>query len=133
MTTSQNYDAIIIGASRAAIFLGMALGQAGWRTALIEREHVGGTCINVGCTPTKMMAASARVAYVARRAADYGVHTGPVTVNLAAVLQRKDDFIEMGSQLAAWPDRTDPRAGSYHGRGQLHESKDGPSAPARWR
>ena len=72
MATSREYDAIIIGASRAAIFLGQALAQAGRRTALVEREYLGGTCINVGCTPTKTMVASARVAYLARRAADYG-------------------------------------------------------------
>ena len=55
----------------------MALAGAGMRTALIERKHVGGTCINEGCTPTKTMVASGRVAYLARRAADYGVQTGP--------------------------------------------------------
>ena len=93
MTTSHQYDAIIIGASRPAIFLGQALAQAGRRTALVEREYLGGTCINVGCTPTKTMVASARVAYLARRAAEYGVHTGPVTVNLGEVRQRKNDLI----------------------------------------
>ena len=95
MTTPQEYDAIILGSSRAAIFLSHALAQAGRRTALVEREHLGGTCINVGCTPTKTMVASARVAYLAGRAADYGVHTGPVTVNLAEVLQRKRDLVAM--------------------------------------
>ncbi|MFQ5794356.1 MAG: mercuric reductase [Candidatus Bipolaricaulia bacterium] len=95
MTVNQKYDAIIIGSSRATIFLSQALAQAGQRTALIEREYLGGTCINVGCTPTKTMVASARVAYLAHRAADYGVHTGPVTVNLAEVKQRKDGLVEM--------------------------------------
>src|SRR5207245_2292537 len=55
--------------------------------------HVGGTCINEGCTPTKTMVASARVAYLARRAADYGVHTGQVTIDLAKVRQRKRDIV----------------------------------------
>lgn len=94
MTTSQNYDTIIIGASRAAIFLGHSFAIAGQKTALIEREYLGGTCINVGCTPTKTMIASARVAYLARRSAEYGVHTGPVTINLAEVRQRKDNLVE---------------------------------------
>ncbi len=94
MATTRKFDAIIIGASRAAIFLGQALAQAGRRTALVEREYLGGTCINVGCTPTKTMVASARVAYLARRAADYGVYTGPVTVNLAEVRQRKNDLVD---------------------------------------
>src|SRR5206468_2032993 len=70
-----------------------ALARAGRKTALVEREHVGGTCVNEGCTPTKTMVASARVAYLARRGADYGVRTGPVSVDLARVRQRKRDIV----------------------------------------
>jgi pyruvate/2-oxoglutarate dehydrogenase complex dihydrolipoamide dehydrogenase (E3) component len=70
------------------------LGQAGWRTAIIERGHVGGTCINVGCTPTKTMVASARVAYLARRAADFGVRLGKVQVDLGQVVRRKQAVVE---------------------------------------
>lgn len=66
-----------------------ALARSGRRTLLVEREHVGGTCVNEGCTPTKTMVASARVAYLARRGADYGVRTGPVSVDLARVRERK--------------------------------------------
>jgi pyruvate/2-oxoglutarate dehydrogenase complex dihydrolipoamide dehydrogenase (E3) component len=61
---------------------------------VIEREHVGGTCINEGCTPTKTMVASARVAYLARRGADYGVHTGPITVDMVRVRERKRQIVE---------------------------------------
>src|SRR5438445_7643190 len=64
------------------------------RTALIEREHVGGTCINEGCTPTKTMVASARVAYLARRGADYGVHTGSIGIDMGRVRQRKRDIVD---------------------------------------
>ncbi len=94
MTTPTAYDAIIIGSSRAAIFLSISLAQAGKRTAMIERENLGGTCVNVGCTPTKTMVASARVAYLANKAAEYGVHTGPVSVNLAEVLRRKRELVD---------------------------------------
>jgi pyruvate/2-oxoglutarate dehydrogenase complex dihydrolipoamide dehydrogenase (E3) component len=94
MTTTAQYDAIVIGAGQAGGPLSTALAQAGWRTAIIERVHVGGTCINEGCTPTKTMVASARVAYLTRRAADYGVHTGPVTVDMTKVRQRKRDIVE---------------------------------------
>jgi pyruvate/2-oxoglutarate dehydrogenase complex dihydrolipoamide dehydrogenase (E3) component len=89
MTRSERYDAIIIGAGQAGVPLSTALARAGWKTALVEREHVGGTCVNEGCTPTKTMVASARVAYLAQRAADYGVHTGQVTVDMAKVRERK--------------------------------------------
>ena len=86
---TTDYGAIVIGAGQAGGPLATALANAGRTVALVEREHVGGTCINEGCTPTKTMIASARVAYLARRAADYGVQTGPVRVDLAAVRERK--------------------------------------------
>ena len=91
---STHYDAIVVGSGQAGGPLATGLAQSGRRTALIEREHVGGTCINEGCTPTKTMVASARVAYLARRAADYGVHVGPVQVDLARVRQRKRALVE---------------------------------------
>lgn len=88
------YDAIVIGAGQAGGPLSTALALAGWKTAIIERVHVGGTCINEGCTPTKTMVASARVAYLARRATDYGVQTGPVSVDMQVVRKRKRDIVE---------------------------------------
>jgi len=91
---ADQYDAIIIGVGQAGNPLSTTLAKAGWKTAVIEREHVGGTCVNRGCTPTKTMIASARAAYLARRAADYGVQTGLVTVDLAKVRQRKRDIVE---------------------------------------
>jgi pyruvate/2-oxoglutarate dehydrogenase complex dihydrolipoamide dehydrogenase (E3) component len=94
MTASQQYDALILGAGQAGVPLARALAAAGRRTALVERAHVGGTCINEGCTPTKTMVASARVAYLARRGADYGVRTGPVTVDLSRVRDRKRAIVE---------------------------------------
>lgn len=94
MTTSQQYDAIIIGSGQAGTPLSTALAGAGMRTALIEQKHVGGTCVNEGCTPTKTMVASGRVAYLARRAADYGVHTGPISVDLVKVRERKRKIVD---------------------------------------
>src|SRR6476620_8883711 len=94
MTSPKKYDAIIIGAGQAGGPLATALAVAGKKVAIIEREHVGGTCINEGCTPTKTMVASARVAYLAQRGADYGVQTGPIAVDLSRVRQRKRDIVE---------------------------------------
>jgi pyruvate/2-oxoglutarate dehydrogenase complex dihydrolipoamide dehydrogenase (E3) component len=96
MTTAEQYDAIVVGAGQAGTPLSMALAQAGMRTALIERKHIGGTCINEGCTPTKTMVASGRVAYLARRAADYGVRTGAVniSIDMQRVRQRKRDIVD---------------------------------------
>jgi pyruvate/2-oxoglutarate dehydrogenase complex dihydrolipoamide dehydrogenase (E3) component len=89
MSDQSHYDAIIIGAGQAGVPLARALANSGRRTALIEREHIGGTCVNEGCTPTKTMVASGRVAYLARRAADYGVEIGPMTINMATIRERK--------------------------------------------
>src|SRR5882724_5692095 len=88
------YEAVIIGTGQSGKPLALALARAGWKVAVIEREHVGGTCINVGCTPTKTMVASARVAYLARRSKGYGVGTGPVTVDMRRVYKRKRRVVE---------------------------------------
>ena len=94
MTEAEQYDAVVVGAGQAGGPLASALARAGRKTVIIEREHVGGTCVNVGCTPTKTMVASARVAYLARRGADYGVQTGPIAVEMTKVRQRKRDIVE---------------------------------------
>jgi pyruvate/2-oxoglutarate dehydrogenase complex dihydrolipoamide dehydrogenase (E3) component len=109
MAESEVFDAIVIGAGQGGGPLATALARAGRRTALIERLHAGGTCINEGCTPTKTMVASARVAYLARRAADYGVTTGPVGVDLRRVRQRKRDIV------ASFRDGTEKRIESAPG------------------
>src|SRR5713101_8507375 len=101
MAANTHYDAIVIGAGQAGGPHSTALANAGWKTAIIERVHVGGTCINEGCTPTKTMVASARVAYLARRGADYGVRTGEITIDLAKVRERKRAIVDLfrnGSQ-----------------------------------
>jgi len=94
MPTIKEYDAIVIGSGQGGSPLVRALAQAGWKTALVEREHIGGTCVNVGCTPTKTMIASARVAYLARRGSDYGVGTAPVTVDMTKVRERKRAIVD---------------------------------------
>ena len=94
MNDLDHFQAIVIGSGQGGTPLCMALANAGLRTALVEREHVGGTCVNEGCTPTKTMVASARVAYLARRGADYGVLTGDIRVNMARVRQRKREIVD---------------------------------------
>ena len=94
MTTTNHYQAIVIGSGQGGNPLCRALAQAGLRTALIERSHIGGTCINEGCTPTKTMLASGRVAYLARRGKDYGVQTGDIRIDMQRVRQRKRDIVD---------------------------------------
>jgi pyruvate/2-oxoglutarate dehydrogenase complex dihydrolipoamide dehydrogenase (E3) component len=87
------YDAIVIGSGQGGNPLGQDLADRKWRVALIEREHLGGTCINTGCTPTKTMVASAQVAHYARHADRWGVRTGPVSVDLPRIVARKDEIV----------------------------------------
>ena len=90
MDTPQHFDAIIVGAGQAGPPLAGRLTAAGQTVAVIERKLVGGTCVNYGCIPTKTLVASAHAAHLARRGADFGVGTGEVAVDMAAVKARKD-------------------------------------------
>ena len=101
MTAPEHYQAVVIGSGQGGTPLCQALAGAGMRTVLVERRHVGGTCVNEGCTPTKTMVASGRVAYLARRGADYGVLTGDIRVDMQRVRQRKRAIVDLfrnGSQ-----------------------------------
>jgi len=91
--SNKGYDTIVIGSGQGGKRLAVALANAGRKVALVEREHVGGTCVNVGCTPTKTMVASARVAHLVDRAADYGINTGPADIDLKVVRKRKRDIV----------------------------------------
>jgi len=94
MAELERFDAIVIGSGQGGNPLARELAKAGKRTAVIEREHVGGTCVNEGCTPTKTMVASARVAYLARRGPDYGVKTGPIALDMGKIRERKRAIVK---------------------------------------
>ena len=85
---SRRFDAIVIGAGQAGPSLAGRLSDAGMSVAIIERHLVGGTCVNTGCKPTKTLVASAYAAHLAQRGADYGVITGPISVDMARVHAR---------------------------------------------
>jgi pyruvate/2-oxoglutarate dehydrogenase complex dihydrolipoamide dehydrogenase (E3) component len=89
----SKYDAIVIGSGQAGNPLCQKLADHGWTVALIEKEHLGGTCINTGCTPTKTMIASAQVAHYARNAEKWGVRTGEVNVDLPKLVARKEQLV----------------------------------------
>ncbi|MGJ6124514.1 FAD-containing oxidoreductase [Mycolicibacterium sp. Y3] len=92
-SSTESFDAIIIGAGQAGPPLAARLTDAGQRVAVIERKLVGGTCVNNGCIPTKTLVASAHAAHSARRAAEYGIGTGDVSVDMAKVKARKDKIM----------------------------------------
>jgi len=86
------FDAIIIGTGQAGPALAARLSETGMKVAVIERKYFGGTCVNTGCIPTKTLVASAYAAHLARRAAEYGVIAGPISVDMKRVKARKDEI-----------------------------------------
>jgi pyruvate/2-oxoglutarate dehydrogenase complex dihydrolipoamide dehydrogenase (E3) component len=90
----DQYDVIIIGAGQAGIPLSKHLAAAGKRVVIVEQEHLGGSCVNFGCTPSKAAIASARMAHMARRAAEYGIAVGNVSVDFAKVMERAQGIAE---------------------------------------
>lgn len=104
---TKHYDTAIIGSGQAAPALSVALAKRGESVALIEGAELGGTCVNAGCTPTKTLRKSARVAHMARRAGDFGVQTGEVTVDFSAAMARMRARVETARRgLTAWLKRT---------------------------
>ena len=103
MTSPQHYDAIVIGTGQAGKPLCTALAEAGLHTAIIERKDVGGHLRQCGLDgpPTKTMVASGRVAYLARRGPDYGVHTGDIRIDMERVRQRKRDIVRSSASRQA--------------------------------
>src|ERR1700681_3992474 len=95
---SQHFDAIIIGTGQSGPFLAARLVKAGMRVAVAERQKFGGTCVNTGCIPTKTLVASARVAYMAQRAGEYGVMlNGRAVVDMKKVKERRDAIVRQSN------------------------------------
>ena len=120
---SEKYDAIVIGTGQSGPSLAGRLAAEGLKTAVLERKLFGGTCVNVGCTPTKALVASARAAHMARRAADFGVVLeGQVSVDMKQIKARKDDIVRPSTQgIEKWLSNT-PNMTVYKGHGQLENA-----------
>jgi pyruvate/2-oxoglutarate dehydrogenase complex dihydrolipoamide dehydrogenase (E3) component len=104
---TEAFDAIVIGTGQAGPSLAVRLAGAGWRVAIVERGRFGGTCVNTGCMPTKTLVASAYAAHLARRAGDFGVDVGDVSVDMKRVKARKDKVADTASgNIASWLRRT---------------------------
>ena len=101
---AETFDAVIIGTGQSGPSLAARMTKEGMRTAIIERKLFGGTCVNVGCIPTKTLVASARAAYMARRGSDFGVMIdGPIAVDMKAVKERKDAVVRQSNEgLTNW-------------------------------
>ena len=100
---SEQFDAIVVGAGQAGPAIAARCSKEGLRTAVIERAHFGGTCVNVGCVPTKTLVASARAMHLARRGAEFGFESGAVRVDMARVKARKDGIVAKSrAGVEAW-------------------------------
>ena len=99
----ERFDAIVVGAGQAGPALAARLDAEGLKTAIVERKLLGGTCVNVGCIPTKTLVGSARAIHMARRGAEYGFSAGELRVDMQAVKARKDGVVRQSSDgLASW-------------------------------
>ncbi len=106
--SSETYDAIIVGAGQAGPSIAERCSKEGLRTVMIERGHFGGTCVNVGCVPTKTWVASARAIHLAGRGAEFGFSSGEVKVEMARVKGRKDEIVgKSRSGVEAWMRKLD--------------------------
>ncbi len=117
------YDSIVIGSGQGGNPLARQLAELGESVALVESDHLGGTCVNTGCTPTKTMIASAQVAHYARNAARWGVHAQNVRVDLPAILKRKNEIVQ--SFRSGWETTFEKQKNLhlYQGRGRFVGSK----------
>lgn len=120
---NKSYDAIIIGTGQAGPFLAIRMAKLGRKVAIIERGRFGGTCVNTGCIPTKTLVASAEVAHVARRAAEFGVLTGgEVTVDMKKVKARKDAIQRPSQEGAEKRLREQPNCDVYKGQARFESA-----------
>ena len=121
---TERFDAIIIGTGQAGPALAVRLAAAGRKTAILERKRIGGTCVNVGCIPTKTLIASARAAHVARRGQDFGVMiNGEVRIDMARVKARKDDVVGQSNRgVTNWL-RNAPNVTLIEGHGRFESPR----------
>jgi pyruvate/2-oxoglutarate dehydrogenase complex dihydrolipoamide dehydrogenase (E3) component len=101
--SNELFDAIVVGAGQAGPAIAARCSKEGLRTAVIERKHFGGTCVNVGCVPTKTLVASARAIHMARRGAEFGFDAGTIRVEMARIKARKDGIVNNSrASVEAW-------------------------------
>lgn len=121
----KGFDVIVIGSGQSGPFLAVRMGSAGQRVAIIERGRFGGTCVNVGCIPTKTLVASAYAAHMARRAAEFGVQVaGPICADIKRVKARKDEITgKSRSGLESWL-RNTPNCTIYQGHARFESPNE---------
>ena len=115
----KTHDAFVIGSGQGGVPLATNLADQGWSVALSEKGEVGGSCINYGCTPTKTMISSARMAHYARVAPEFGIHPGEIKVDMAAVVARKNEIVDSFRSGVLEQIDSSPNVTLYHGHGRF--------------
>ena len=113
MTTTEQYEVLVIGSGEAGKYLAWTWSKEGHRTALVERKMVGGSCPNVACLPSKNMIHSAKVRSLAARAEAFGVRADAVTTDMTGVQNRKRKMVD--DLVKVHVTRYEARSGSDHG------------------
>ena len=119
MSSNKTYDVIIIGSGQSGVPLATYLAGKNKKVAVIEKDRVGGTCVNWGCTPTKTLYASARIAHTTRRASEYGINTGSVAVDFTKVMSRKDGVVKIWYDGSVKRLTTNEHIDLYYGEGSF--------------
>ena len=104
MPQPEHFEVLVLGSGTGGNLVARHMAQSGRRTAVVERQWIGGSCVNVACMPSKNEISSAKVAHLARHAAEYGTVTSSVTVDMAAVRRRKREMVEhqIARHLGHW-------------------------------
>src|ERR1700721_2580539 len=94
MNAAEKYDVLVLGAGTAGKLMAWTMAKEGRRTAVVERKYIGGSCPNVACLPSKNVIHSAKVASLVGRHLEFGIETGPISINMAGVYARKREMVE---------------------------------------
>jgi pyruvate/2-oxoglutarate dehydrogenase complex dihydrolipoamide dehydrogenase (E3) component len=119
----EELETLIIGAGQAGMPLARSLANAGWRVGLAERTYLGGSCVNFGCTPSKAVIASAKLAYQARRAGDYGLSIPEIGVDFARVIERAMRLVQESRHSLETTFSDNPKLYKGHAHLTAHEGE----------
>ncbi len=120
----KKYDAIIIGSGQGGTPLAFGLANKGWKTALVEKHNLGGSCVNYGCTPTKTMMASAHKAHQIKKAAELGIEVEKPSVNMEKVWERKEKIVKSFREGIEKGIQNTPRLDYIHGKASFSGKKE---------
>ena len=94
MSRAEKYDVLVLGGGTAGKLVAWTMAKEGRRTAVVDRKYVGGACPNIACLPSKNVIHTAKVASLVGRHGEFGIETGPISINMAGVYARKRAMVD---------------------------------------